>query len=69
MADMALFPIGARWVLLDERSTELGEFESKPQALAAADDYVRRGGEPRYLMIQDGDWRETLIEPPARRLS
>lgn len=63
MGDLALFPFGSHWVLLDERSREIGEFPSKHDALAAADAYVRHLAEPRYLLIQDDGWRETLLEP------
>lgn len=63
MGDLALFPFGSQWVLLDERAREIGEFSSKSDALAAADAYVRQVAEPRYLLIQDDGWRETLLEP------
>jgi hypothetical protein len=63
MGDLALFQDGFLWVLLDERSREIGEFASKSDALAAADAYVRRLAEPRYILIKDDGWEETLLEP------
>ena len=63
MSDMTLFPVGARWVLLDERAFEIGQYDSQRQALEAAGDYVRRLSEPRYIMICEDQWRERLIRP------
>ncbi|HEX2560030.1 hypothetical protein [Phenylobacterium sp.] len=63
MSDMTLFPVGARWVLLDERAFEIGQFETQSQALEAAGAYVRRLAEPRYIMICEDEWRERLLRP------
>lgn len=63
MSDMTLFPVGARWVLLDERAFEIGQYDSQRQALEAAGDYVRRLAEPRYIMICEDEWRERLLRP------
>ena len=61
---LAIFARGARWVLLDEGSAELGEFASQADALARAAEYVCGRGEPRYVMIKgDEGWREALVEP------
>lgn len=61
---LAVFSRGARWVLLDEGVAELGQFDSETDALARATEYVRRHGEPRYVLIQGDDgWRETLLAP------
>ena len=61
---LAVFARGARWVLLDEGSAELGLFETETQALDRANEYVRRAGEPRYVIIQSKDgWREALLAP------
>lgn len=63
MSDMTLFPVGPRWVLLDERAFEIGQYDSQRQALEAAGDYVRRLAEPRYIMICEKEWEERLIRP------
>lgn len=63
---LAVFARGSRWVLLDEGSAELGLFESETQALDRASEYVRRAGEPRYVLIQtDEGWREALLAPQS----
>jgi hypothetical protein len=63
---LAVFARGSRWVLLDEGSAELGLFETETQALDRANDYVRRAGEPRYVIIHSEDgWREALLAPLA----
>ncbi|MFC3079252.1 hypothetical protein ACFODL_14235 [Phenylobacterium terrae] len=63
---LAVFARGARWVLLDEGSAELGLFDSQIQALDRANEYVRRAGEPRYVIIQsDEGWCEALLAPQA----
>jgi hypothetical protein len=63
---LAVFARGSRWVLLDEGSAELGLFETETQALHRAHEYVRRAGEPRYVIVQTEDgWRETLLAPLA----
>ena len=63
MADLALFQDGCRWVLLDERAHEIGDYASKVDALAAADAYVSGLAEPRYILINDDGWEEALLEP------
>lgn len=61
---LAVFPRGSRWVLLDEGSTELGLFESQTQALDRAHEHVRLAGEPRYVIMQSDDgWCEALLAP------
>jgi hypothetical protein len=63
---LAVFSRGARWVLLDEGSAELGQFDTETDALAQASEIVRRRGEPRYVLIHDEDgWREALLAPQA----
>ena len=63
---LAVFARGSRWVLLDESSAELGLFETKTQALDRAGEYVRRAGEPRYVIIQTEEgWGEALLAPQA----
>jgi hypothetical protein len=63
MGDLALFQDGCRWVLLDERAHEIGDYDSKSDALAAADAYVSGLAEARYILINDDGWREALLEP------
>lgn len=69
MAELALFPIGSRWVLLDEDACQVGVYGSESEGLEAANEYVRATNEPRYLLVKDGEvkdgeWREALIMPP-----
>lgn len=53
-------------MLLDEGSAELGLFETESQALDRASEYVRRAGEPRYVIIQTEEgWREALLAPQS----
>lgn len=66
MFDLSVVAFGGRWILLDEAEGELGEFDTKDEALKAAGDFAVLDREPRHVLIQDdiGEWDETIVEPP-----
>jgi hypothetical protein len=66
MFDLTVVAKGGRWVLVDDRAGELGDFASRADALRAAGDYEAAiGDETRYVLIQeDGEWDEAVIHPP-----
>ena len=55
------------WFLEDERGDELGRFDSRADALAAAGAYARVAAELRVVLICDdaGEWDEAIVEPPV----
>ena len=65
MFDLSVMAIGGRWVLQDDESGELGRYDSRAEALAAAGVYVRVADEPRVVLICDdaGEWDEAVVEP------
>lgn len=67
MYDLTVVAHGDCWVLEDDEAGELGRFESRADALAAARDYARVAEEPRVVLICDdvGEWDEALVEPEA----
>ena len=67
MFDLTVVACGGRWVLQDDEAGELGRFDSRAEALAAARDYARVAEEPRVVLICDdaGEWDETVVEPTA----
>lgn len=67
MFDLSVVAVGGHWVLHDDDGGELGRYESRAEALAAAGDYARVAEEPRVVLICDnaGEWDETLVEPTA----
>lgn len=62
MTELAVFPSGSRWVLLQD-ACEVGRFLTQAEALAAAAAAVRGAAGPRYALISEasGEWRETLL--------
>lgn len=66
MFDLSVVACAGRWLLVDEREGELGEFATRDEALKAAGDFAVLDKETRYVLIQDdvGEWDETVIEPP-----
>ena len=67
MYDLTVVACGGRWVLQDDACGELGRFDSRAEALAAARHYARVTEEPRVVLICDdaGEWDEALVEPTA----
>ena len=66
MFDLSVVAFDGRWLLLDEAEGELGQFETRDQALKAVGDFAILDREPRHILIQDevGEWHETVVEPP-----
>ena len=66
MFDLSVVPHGGQWLLIDDEEGELGAYATQAEALAAAADYARVDAEPRHILIQEeeGDWDETIVEPP-----
>jgi hypothetical protein len=67
MFDLSVVAFDGRWILVDEREGELGEYATRDEALKAAFDFAVLDREPRHVLIQDdvGEWDETLVEPPG----
>jgi hypothetical protein len=67
MFDLSVVAQGGRWILVDDQEGELGAYDTQAEALAAATDYARVDYEPRHVLIheEEGDWDETLVEPPS----
>jgi hypothetical protein len=65
MIDLAVVARGGRWLLEDDEGAELGAFDSRAEALAAAGEFVRVAEEPRVVLIVDdaGEWDEAVVEP------
>jgi hypothetical protein len=65
MFDLTVVARSGRWILEDENGGQLGCFDSRAGALAAAGDYARVDEEPRVVLICDdaGEWDEALVEP------
>lgn len=64
------FTVRARsgiWVLQDADCGDLGAFESRDEALAAAGDWVRLIDTPWPVLVcdADGEWHEMVVEPTA----
>ncbi|MCR5872883.1 hypothetical protein LRS10_00930 [Phenylobacterium sp. J426] len=66
MFDLSVVAQGGRWILQDDDGEELGRYESRAAALAAALDYARVDEECRVVLVCDdeGEWDEAVVEPP-----
>jgi hypothetical protein len=66
MFDLSVVAAGGRWLLVDEAEGELGDFETREQALEAAGACAVLDREPRHVLIQDdvGEWAEEVVQPP-----
>lgn len=66
MFDLTVMALGGRWVLQDDEGGELGRYDSRAEALAAARDFARVDEEPRVVLVCDdlGEWDEAVVEPP-----
>jgi len=67
MFDLSVVAAGGRWLLVDECEGELGAYDSREEALAAAGACAVLDREPRHVLIQDdvGEWAEEVIEAPC----
>lgn len=64
MFDLSVMAARGRWVLVDETQGEIGAFESREEALSAAQAYTVLDQEPRHVLIlDDGEWDEAVVEP------
>lgn len=66
MFDLTVMALGGRWVLQDDEGGELGRYDSRAEALAAARDFARVDEERRVVLVCDdlGEWDEAVVEPP-----
>ncbi len=66
MFDLSVTAHGGCWILHDDDGGELGRFDSRAEALAAAGDYARVDEECRVVLVCDaeGEWDEAVVEPP-----
>ena len=53
------------WVLQDVECGELGAYETRDEALAAASDWMRLIEQPWPVLVCDdeGEWDQTVVEP------
>lgn len=65
MFDLSVVALGGRWVLQDDEGGELGRYDSRAEALAAARDLARVDEESRVVLVcdDDGEWDEAVVEP------
>jgi hypothetical protein len=65
MFDFTVRDRGGRWVLQDVECGDLGEYESRDEALAAAGDWVRLIDTPWPVLVcdNDGEWDVAVVEP------
>lgn len=65
MFDFTVRDQGDHWVLQDTENGELGRYDSRDEALAAASQWMRLIERPWPVLICDrnGDWHETEVAP------
>jgi hypothetical protein len=64
MFDLSVVASEGRWLLLDEAEGQLGDYDTKAEALKAVGDFAVADREPRHVLILDGgEWDEALVEP------
>lgn len=65
MFDLSVVALGGRWVLQDDEGGELGRYDSRAEALAAARDFACVDEESRVVLVCDdeGEWDEAVVEP------
>ena len=68
MFHLSVVAVDGRWVLVDEAEGELGDFDTRDEALKAAGDFAVLDKEARHVLILDdvGEWDEAVVEPPAQ---
>ena len=64
MFDLSVVASEGRWLLLDEAEGQLGDYDTKAEALKAVGDFAVADREPRHVLIlEGGEWDEALVEP------
>ncbi|MDZ4374825.1 MAG: hypothetical protein U1C74_25885 [Phenylobacterium sp.] len=65
MFDFTVRARGGHWVLQDAEAGDLGAYETRDEALAAAGDWFRLIEQPCPVLICDdeGEWRQAVVEP------
>lgn len=65
MFDFTVRARSGHWILQDAEAGELGAYETRDEALAAAGDWMRliEQSWPVLICDEDGEWRQTLVEP------
>lgn len=65
MFDFTVRDQGDHWVLQDTENGELGRYESRDEALAAAGQWMRLIERPWPVLVcdRDGQWHETEVAP------
>ena len=65
MFDFTVRDRGGHWVLQDAECGDLGEYESRDEALAAAGDWVRLIDAPWPVLVcdSDGEWGVEVVTP------
>jgi hypothetical protein len=65
MFDFTVRDRGNHWVLQDAEAGDLGEYDSRDEALAAAGDWVRLIDAPWPVLVcdNDGEWDVAVVEP------
>ena len=65
MFDFTVRDRGDHWVLQDAESGDLGRYESRDEALAAASEWMRliERAWPVLICDAEGEWDETLVGP------
>lgn len=65
MFDFTVRARSGHWVLQDAESGDLGAYDTRDEALAAAGDWMRLIDMPWPVLVcdADGEWDQTLVEP------
>ena len=65
MFDFTVRARSGHWVLQDTEAGDLGAYDTRDEALAAASDWVRLIEMPWPVLVcdADGEWDQTLVEP------
>lgn len=67
MFDFTVRDRGDHWVLQDVESGDIGRYETRDAALAAAGEWIRLIERPWPVLVcdRDGEWHETIVGPTA----
>ena len=67
MFDFTVRAKSGAWLLQDVECGELGAYDSRDEALAAAGDWMRLIERPRPVLVCDaeGEWHEMIVAPTA----